>query len=226
MDRVSLKERAKKIIEGNKWYIWKPLLLVFVVSFGLALLGASLDEYFGLTTEKLYEFGDVTFTVTEGGIYSSVASLLISIFSIPYTVGYAKYLLSFIRGEKLEFSSIFGFMKEYFVKSLLVSILVGLIVVCGTILLIVPGIIAGIGLMFYSEVCADNPDLKPTEIVKKAWRMTKGYKADLFVLSLSFIGWGILAGFTLGILCIWLVPYMTITFKLAYEELKNNYTEE
>lgn len=81
-------------------------------------------------------------------------------------------------------------------------------------------IIASIGLYYYKEVCADNPEMKATEIVKKSWAMTKGHKMDLFVLILSFIGWAILAGLIIGILYIRLYPYMLITITLAYEELK------
>lgn len=222
MNRAELKEKAKKIIDGNKWYIWKPLLIVMVVSFGLTLLGSGLDNYFGLTTEKVYEFGSTTFTVKEGGIYSGIASLLLSLFTIPYTMGYAKYVLSLVRGQKQEIGDIFTFMKEHFVLSILVSILVSLNVTIGTILLIIPGIIAALGLMFYAEVCADNPELRTTEVLRKAWSITKGFKADLFVLGLSFIGWALLMPFTLGLLAIWLVPYITVTFKLAYEELRTN----
>ena len=47
-----------------------------------------------------------------------------------------------------------------------------------------------------------------------------GYKMDYFMLVLSFFGWLLLGIFTLGILYIWLVPYMNVTFILYYEELK------
>ena len=43
---------------------------------------------------------------------------------------------------------------------------------------------------------------------------------ELFILLLSFIGWEIVASLTLGILYIWLMPYMMVTLTLAYEALK------
>ena len=87
----------------------------------------------------------------------------------------------------------------------------GLNIAIGYILLIIPGIIASFGLMFYREVCADNPKMKVTDILRKAWEMTKGHKMDLFVFGLSFFGWIILAPFTLGILSI----ISAIAFKVA-----------
>ena len=49
----------------------------------------------------------------------------------------------------------------------------------------------------------------------------KGHKWDFFILNLSFIGWSILALFTLGILCLWLVPYMNVTFANFYNSIKD-----
>ena len=79
---------------------------------------------------------------------------------------------------------------------------------------------AAIGLMLYAFVVAEEPTLRVTDVLKKAWAITNGHKMDLFVLCLSFIGWNIVAGFTLGILYIWLIAYILVTITLAYETLK------
>ena len=207
MNRVELKEKAKKMIAGNKWYLWKPLVIVelilcaifFVIAFILGLCGLE---------EK---------TVTT---ITSIVSVPISIFETAFMVGYAKYCLDFVRGKKTEWKETIQFAKEHWIICFCVSFLIGLMVVGGSILLVIPGIIIAIGHMFYQEVCADNPNLKTMEIIKKSWAITKNHKMDLFVLGLSFIGWVILAELTLGILFIWLYPYMIVTMILAYEELK------
>lgn len=51
-------------------------------------------------------------------------------------------------------------------------------------------------------------------------QMTNGHKMDLFVLELSFIGWGLLCVITLGIAGIWVMPYMSATYVNAYYSLK------
>ena len=53
--------------------------------------------------------------------------------------------------------------------------------------------------------------------------MMKGHKFDLFWLYLSFIGWGILCIFTLGIGLLWLVPYMQTAQSSFYEDVKADY---
>ena len=70
------------------------------------------------------------------------------------------------------------------------------------------------------DVLADNPNVKPTE--KIIMRMTDGYKADIFFMYLSFIGWAILASFTFGIGYLWLTPYMETSFANLYLKLKND----
>lgn len=51
--------------------------------------------------------------------------------------------------------------------------------------------------------------------------MTDGRKMDLFVLDLSFIGWGILSALTLNILGIlYVIPYQYAAKAFAYEEIK------
>ena len=46
-----------------------------------------------------------------------------------------------------------------------------------------------------------------------------GYKAQLFILNLSFIGWHILSIFTLGIGYLWLTPYISATKAAFYNNL-------
>ena len=58
-------------------------------------------------------------------------------------------------------------------------------------------------------------------------QMTSGFKWSLFVLELSFIGWAILAVFTLGILDIFFVtPYLTLAMGGAYDYLKRTRMED
>jgi len=49
--------------------------------------------------------------------------------------------------------------------------------------------------------------------------MMKGYKLDLFILWLSFIGWFILSVITFGIALIWVVPYIRLATTEFYLEV-------
>lgn len=220
MNRVEIKNKAKEMIRDNKWFLWKPVLIIGLAVAIIEGIAFGLDSALGLTQTTTTEVLGVKTTSTSAGVISMIVGVFTGLASAAFYVGYAKYVLSFVRGKKLELKDIIDFMKKYWVVAFLVSLITGLIIVCGTILLVIPGIIAAIGLMFYQEVCADNPEMKAMDIVKKSWEMTKGHKMDLFVMGLSFIGWSMLASLTLGILYIWLMPYMIVAFTLAYEELK------
>lgn len=76
-----------------------------------------------------------------------------------------------------------------------------------------------------SYILNDEPTLKSVEIVRKSAQLMKGNKWRFFCLNFSFIGWSILAGFTLGIGLLWLNPYMQISALKFYEELvSTNYS--
>ena len=207
MNRVEIKEQAKKMIIDNKWYIWKPMLIVSLIVGLISVILSTIIAAFGMN-----EIATSIITI--------IVSLPVGIFSSAFMIGYCKYCLDFIHGKKTDWTEPVKFAKEHWVICFLVSFLYGLIIIAGSILLVIPGIIAALGLMFYYYVCAENPKLKATEILKKTWNITNGHKFELFVLILSFFGWTILAALTLGILYIWLFPYMIITFTLAYDKLK------
>ena len=60
----------------------------------------------------------------------------------------------------------------------------------------------------------------PWQIITQSRRMMKGYKWKRFLLDLSFIGWYILIGITLGIAGVATYPYITTARVLFYEKLK------
>ena len=69
----------------------------------------------------------------------------------------------------------------------------------------------------------DEPELSARETLTKSRMMMQGHKGELFILMLSFIGWGVLALFTFGIGYLWLAPYMCMTFTKYYEQLRAEY---
>ena len=84
------------------------------------------------------------------------------------------------------------------------------------------GIIKGLSYSLTPYILATCPNVKAREALKLSMRMTKGYKGELFVLGLSFIGWILLGTLTLHILTIVFVfPYMFITYAGFFVELRD-----
>lgn len=90
-----------------------------------------------------------------------------------------------------------------------------------SLLFVIPGIIKSIAYSFTPYILAEYPNVPATEAVKISMRMTQGHKGDIFVMSLSFLGWFLLNGFTFGILGIfYLHPYFFTSMAGQYEDLK------
>lgn len=75
-----------------------------------------------------------------------------------------------------------------------------------SLLFIIPGIIAGYRYRFALYNLCENPEMGVMEALNMSKAQTRGHKWELFVLDLSFLGWIILCGLTLGILSIWIMP--------------------
>ena len=153
------------------------------------------------------------------GIDNNVTSIA-SILLLPLQWGFYTYFLN-LKRSKYALKDIFdGYTSGNFVRTLLTLLLYSLIILIGTVLLIVPGIIFALK---YSQVyflMKDEPELKYMEALRKSGEMMKGHKMQLFLLCLSFIAWIILAFLTFGIGFLWLEPYMFVTFAHYYEDLK------
>jgi uncharacterized membrane protein len=87
-------------------------------------------------------------------------------------------------------------------------------------LFVIPGIVKSFSYSQMFFVIAENPKIKVTRAMNISKKLTQNHKAELFALSLSFLGWNILSIFTLGILQFWIIPYETMTFTNAYFYLK------
>lgn len=92
-----------------------------------------------------------------------------------------------------------------------------------SLLLIVPGIIKAYQYRMVDYLLNDDPNLTAAEALQKSKAMMQGNKWRAFVLDLSFVGWHILSGLTLGLLSIFYVaPYQNQTNAALYEVLRNN----
>ena len=104
----------------------------------------------------------------------------------------------------------------------------GSLSIIGVILLIGSGIWLAIESLYYNiaqYIAIDNPSMNGKEVVTESRRLMDQKRAKLFCLSLSFIGWAILACFTFGIGMLWLSPYMVFATIAFYKyTLGNNET--
>ena len=105
----------------------------------------------------------------------------------------------------------------------------GICVLVGFILLIV-SLIWNITKSYYYQlsyiVSAEKPELSSKEAVEESEKLMAGKRGKLFCLQLSFIGWAILAIFTLGIGYLWLAPYIQFANIAFYKFACGNYEND
>jgi uncharacterized membrane protein len=102
-------------------------------------------------------------------------------------------------------------------KAFTLQLLITIFTFLWSMLLIVPGIIKGIAYSMSFYILADNPNMTASEALNESKRITRGHKAELFVLSLSFILWYLLMCVTFGLAGIYVLPYVNTTTANFYQ---------
>ena len=98
-----------------------------------------------------------------------------------------------------------------------------LFIILWSFLFFIPGIIKAISYSLTPYLLAEYPNIQATDAIKVSMRMTNGFKSEIFVMGLSFLGWLILSGLTCGILHLFYTgPYISTSFAGLYKELKEN----
>ncbi len=147
------------------------------------------------------------------------ASLLSVIVTAPLAIGLNKYFIEFSKQLSPDVEVLFDGYKESFLSSILLSLLTGLLIFLWMLLFIIPGIIKAYAYAMAPYILAENPTISITEALDESQEMMKGHKMDLFILGLSFIGWGLLGLITFGIAFIWVIPYINAAHAEFYLEV-------
>lgn len=152
------------------------------------------------------------------GVQVAVSLLLI----VPLTYGFNNAMLSLARRENsAPANDMFDYFKRDYSRSVPTLLLAALAEVgLGIITLFIGTFILQYAYAMVPYLLRDYPELTATEALRTSREMMKGHKWDLFVLDLTFIGWGILCLFTAGIGLLWLQPYVSAAHAHFYEDLK------
>ena len=99
----------------------------------------------------------------------------------------------------------------------IISLLSSLCMIIASIWMSVKGLLYSLS----NLILVDNPHMTSKEVVEASAALMNGNRLKLIFLGLSFIGWYILAAFTLCIGFIWLIPYMAVSGVIFYLSLAN-----
>ena len=227
--RAELKIRAKAAV---KMYYWKMVLVAFILSMiggGASSVGSrsASDNSAGSGASSMFE-----------GINMQVAMIAVIIVLVVVVIALALSVFVFnvlevgFRGffsrsmtEDPELGLIAdGFTQNYWncVKTqFLKSLFIGL----WSLLFVIPGVIKAYEYRMVPYLLAEHPEMSSGEIFARSKEMMQGNKWDTFVLDISFVGWVLLSGITLGILYIfWVGPYIAATDAALYHRISGKDT--
>ena len=188
---------------------WKNTKENFLFLLGILVIFALVSVLNGALQEAFRpQFGVLVFII---GIAFWLLNVLLEL-------GYFKIVLKLIAGEKPTYRQLYEHY-PLFLNFLLASILMGLIILGGFILLILPGIYLAVRLQFVPILVADK-GLPPVDAVKAGWNLTKGRWLNVFVFDLLLIGLNILGVLALFVGLLVTIPMSSISFAYFYRKLQ------
>lgn len=212
MYRTGIKNYSK---DSLSLQYWTGVLINFVYTAAIAIVGviAAVLSVIGIT---------LMFNIAA----PVWISLIVSIFLIiPLGVGVNKAYIKIYRRENTEARDILSGFNSYG-RCLGGMLWMELWVYLWGLLFVIPGIIKAFSYAMTPYILADSPNVPATEAIKISMKMMRGYKGELFVFILSYIGWFLLDSLTSGILGIFYVtPYFRTACAGFYVERRRQSVE-
>lgn len=126
----------------------------------------------------------------------------------PLSYGLARVTTSMVKGRKSpDFNDLTKGFTDDFAQTMLLGLLRLVFTALWTLLFVIPGLVKNYSYAMSSYIQQDEPNKNWKYCLDKSRAMMEGYKAQLFWLDLSFIGWYILGALCLGVGIIFVMPY-------------------
>lgn len=154
--------------------------------------------------------------LTCGTVGSILSAFIYGVSEIAYI---NIFVLLYLSNDRIKFSDFTDGFSD-FIRGFLGMLWMSLWLFLWALLFVIPAFVKFFAYSQMFFVLSDNPKIGVIKAMNISKILTKGHKADLFVLALSFIGWYILGIISCGILFVWIIPYATMTFTNAYYYLK------
>ncbi len=226
--RVTIKTEAKVLIRTGRVSPLAVSAVMVAISFVLSavqnlletgsLLGTlSIDYQTYIEAVNRGDLDALISVIPEPSPAASFFTILVSLFTVVLSGGYYIYCMGIRRGLTMPVSTLADGLGAAG-RLIWCSILMGIKIFLWSMLFVIPGIVASYRYRFALYNVLTDDSLTASQAIQRSCQQTNGLKADLFILDLSFIGWGILSSFTFGLLDIWLMPYQTLADLAYFEE--------
>ena len=231
MERFQIDRRAMKLDARDAMRTHKPSVYVVAVVFLLITLVlntlSTKLQFPGMSVREVIEYsydedaaGQLWAAASSRSFPSRLLDLAISIMSGMISGGFLLFSLNVSQRRPAGVGTLFDLF-GYFFRFLWLEILMGVFIFLWSLLLVIPGIVAAYRYSMAMFIFFDDPEKGALTCIRESKAMTAGFKGQLFVLDLSFIGWALLSA--LPFVSIFTMPYMSITKANYYRVLSRQF---
>ena len=228
MNRAGLKTAARQCIGDSFAKPYKTTFIYIVIVFAMNLVINTVSQGSVFDSAIVGNMADMDLMDMFGaGIFGAfparaaligAVNILGSLVLSVLAAGYCNFCLQMSRGSAKGFADISEAL-SHTVKIIWLTIIMNVYIFLWSMLFIIPGIVAAYRYSMAYYAMMNDPSLTASQALEASKQLTRGHKAELFVLDLSFIGWCLLASLTFGIMLIWIMPYMETTRAHAFNWL-------
>ncbi len=217
IDRVQMKRNAREAMRGKNPSVYLVTFVYIIIINVLSSLSVRI-ELGNINFASMFEAAMMGYepAVPELSLWGSLLLIAINLMTAVIGVGYRNYTLQVSRGIKAGVGEIFDSFGIFF-KVIWLQIVTAVFIWLWSLLFIIPGIVAAYRYSFAVYILLDDPDKGALQCIRESKEMTYGYKGQLFVLDLSFIGWSLLT--IVPFVSIFVSPYTFTTLANYYNEL-------
>lgn len=237
-DRVVFKDRAKAIMKEHYWKVFIACLIASLLGI-TASDGSSSRLKFnsdsGFSLNLNYGPFDYSLPMTRFTAAISILVIFMAVLAIVAAVvlgafvfnilrvGFCRYLvLTQKHGHPAEIGEIFwGFGCGHYLNLVQTMFFHDLYIFLWSLALVIPGIIKSYEYTCVPYILAEHPEMHYREVLELSQTMTDGYKMDIWILGLSFLGWSLLGTLLFGIGVFFVTPYVELTNGEMYAFLRS-----
>ena len=194
-DKVGLIKQSWEIIKKNV----KLIALLMAAFIGYQVIQGMVQGFFGESA------------------LAALISLAFTVLTLFLEIGFIKIVLKLVDGQKAEITELWAY-PQYLLRMIGASIVYGLIVVAGLILLVIPGIYLALRLQFYSYYIVDK-NAGALDSLRMSWKATDKNVINIFLFELLLIGINILGVIAFGVGLLITIPVTFVAVTLLYRKL-------
>lgn len=221
---ITRKSIKKDAMAKNKGPLYLGTIMFIVAIIIIMVLMTTIFGTKTLTASGNYEYYlSLTDTTVLNAIIISIIFMIVSMY---FTLGMNKTCLDISRDKQVKIGTMFLYPLKnikLYLKLIVINILVYLILEALTYIPII-GIILYLAIAIYiipvlgilPYIIMDNEDIGIIEAVKRTITTIKGNRVAYYALIFTFIGWYMLSILTLGLLIIFILPYMSVAISNFY----------